>query len=128
MLAERIRKVLADRERVRVTRPSATAELRVRDLHDAIEEDDVRRAVASATGCNSESVTIGPIRATGRGLGTAWVRCPIAAANTIASAGKLKIGWTKDRLKHWRNGPSSASSVWVRAMYAPNVVAAPTDR
>jgi len=35
--AAKIREVLADREGVRVTRPSATAELRVKDLHDAIE-------------------------------------------------------------------------------------------
>jgi len=27
------------------------------------------------------------------------VRCPIAAANTIAAAGKLKIGWTKVRVE-----------------------------
>lgn len=65
----------------------------------------MRRAVASATGCDSESVTIGPIRAMDRSLGTAWVRCPIAAANTIAAAGKLKIGWTKVRVEALEKRP-----------------------
>lgn len=104
-LAAKIREVLADREGMRVTRPSATAELRVKDLHDAIEEEDVRRAIASSGDCDVESVKVGPIRTTGRGLSTAWVRCPLAAANRLAAMGKLKIGWTRVRIEALEKRP-----------------------
>lgn len=104
-LAARIREVLADRDGVKVTRPLATAELRVRDLHDAIVEEDVRKAIASATDCNPGAVSVGPIRPTGRGLNTVWVRCPLAAANKLSAAGKLLVGWTRVRVEALEKRP-----------------------
>jgi len=83
VLAERMREVFTDREKIRVSRPSPTAELRVRDLCDAVEEEDVLRAVASAGDCDPNQVKVVPIRSTGRGLGTAWVLCPLATANKL---------------------------------------------
>jgi len=118
-LAGRLGEVLAGQEGVRVLRPSPTAELRVRDLYDAVDKEDVRKAIAFADKCPPDQVKVGLIRSTGRGLGTAWVRCPLAVANQLATARKLKDGqWPV--LKHWRLDPSSASNVWVRATLGPN--------
>lgn len=94
-LAGKIREVLADREDVKVTRPTMTAELKIKDLHDAIEVEEVQRAIASSGNCDLGLVKIGPIQRTGRGLGTAWVRCPLASANKLATMGKIMLGWTK---------------------------------
>lgn len=102
---DKIREALAGKEEVRVTCPVATAELRVRDLHEVIDEEDVRRAIASSGACDVESVKVGPIRVVGRGMGTAWAKCPVAAANRLAAAGKLKIGWTKVRIEALEKRP-----------------------
>lgn len=104
-LADSLRKITEGREGVRVSRPSPTAELRIRDLTDATVEEDIVRAVASAGHCSPEQVRVGPIRSTGRGMGTAWVRCPLAVANQIATARRLKIGWTMVRVEALETRP-----------------------
>lgn len=104
-LAARMREVLADREGVIFSRPTLTVEIRVRNLTEAMEEDDVLRAVASVGDCDPTMVKVGPIRSTGRGLGTAWVRCPLAAANRLVAAGKLRIGWMNTRVEALEKRP-----------------------
>lgn len=98
-LAKSLREVMADREGVRISRPSPTAELRVRDLTDAVVEEDIAKAVASVGRCLPEQVQVGPVRSTGRGMGTAWLRCPLAVANQLAAAKRLRIGWTMVRVE-----------------------------
>lgn len=44
-LAARIREVTVGKEGVRVSKPSPNAELRIRDLCDAVTEEDVIRSV-----------------------------------------------------------------------------------
>lgn len=98
-MAQRIREVLADKEGIRVTRPTTTAEIHVRDPSDAVVEEDVFKAVASVGDCDHTLVKVEPIRSTGRGLGTAWVRCPLAAANKLVTAGRLRIGWINAKIE-----------------------------
>jgi len=74
-------------------------------LCDAVEEEDVLRAVASAGDCDPNRVKVGPIRSTGRGLGTSWVRCPLAAANKLVAAKRLRIGWTNVRVEALEKRP-----------------------
>jgi len=104
-LAGKIREVLAGKEGVRVTCPIPTAELRIRDLCESTEEGDVKEAVASAGGCAPDLVKVGLIRFAGRGLGTAWVRCPLTAANKLVAARKLRIGWTNSRVEALERRP-----------------------
>jgi len=98
-LAKRVSEALAGIEGVRVTRPSPTAKIRIRDLCDAVEEGDLIKAITSVGKCAPEQVQVGPIRAIGRGLGTAWARCPLAVANILSAAGRFKIGWTNARVE-----------------------------
>lgn len=93
------REVTVGKEGVRVSRPSPNVELRIRDLCDAVTEEDVIRAVASVGGCAPDQVKIGPIRTTGRGLGTTWMRCPLAGTNQLVAARRLKVGWTAARVE-----------------------------
>lgn len=104
-LAENIRRVMEGREGVRVSRPSPTAELRVRDLHDAVREEDIVGAVATAGQCSPDQIKVGPIRSTDRGLGAAWLRCPLAVANHLATVRKLKVRWTIVRVEALETRP-----------------------
>lgn len=55
-LAERLREILKDKEGVRITRPTQTTEVRIRDLDDSVESaDSVVAAVASAGGYRRRS-------------------------------------------------------------------------
>lgn len=101
-LAARMREVLADKEGVR---PVAIAEIRVRDLSDADEEEDIRSAIATTCGYDPTLVKVGPVKSTGRWSGTAWVRCPLAAANKLVTARRLRVGWTNVRVKELEARP-----------------------
>lgn len=104
-LADRMREVLADREGVVVSRPCPTAEIRIRDLTEAVEEEDILQAVSFAGDCDPTMVKVGSIRSTGRGLSTVWVRCPLAAANRLVAAKRLRIGWVNARVEALEKRP-----------------------
>jgi len=59
----------------------------------------VAKAVSNAGGVPQDAVKVGDIKISGRGLGTAWVRCPTAAANRWVAAKKLRIGWSTARVE-----------------------------
>lgn len=126
-LAAKMRGVLKDKEGVKITRPTQTAELRVRDLDDSVRCKDVARAVSSAGGCPFETVKVGEMRTFGRSLGTAWVRCPAATANRMVAAKKLRIGWVLACPERWKEDPSSASDAWKRGTPLLNVAMALTE-
>jgi len=67
-----LQEILAEKEGVIVSRPCQTTQVRVRDLSDATEEQDVLLAIASARDCNHNIIKVRPIRSSGRSLGTAW--------------------------------------------------------
>ncbi|XP_032686583.1 uncharacterized protein LOC116851362 [Odontomachus brunneus] len=69
-LAAKIRTLFAEEEGVRIARPAKRAELRVRDLDDAVTTEDVVAAVASFGGCGPEDIRAGAIRAKANGLST----------------------------------------------------------
>jgi len=98
-LAEKLRVALGDREGVTVSRPVKTAEMRVKDLEDSISAAEVAEALAAQGGCAIEDVRVGPIRPGTNRLGTAWVRCPLIAANRIYKRGRLTLGWTRVRVE-----------------------------
>lgn len=98
-LAERLSILFANREDVKVSRPCKMAELRVRDLDDAVSGWDVAHSLAEVGGCRPSEITTGVIRKGPNGLGTIWARCPLAAANKIAEASKILVGWAVARVQ-----------------------------
>ncbi|XP_059048825.1 myosin-11-like [Achroia grisella] len=84
---------------VRVTRPEKSAELRISDLDDSATAEDVVAAVVRQGGCAELSVKAGEVRRTPSGVGTIWVRCPVAAAKALTEAGRVKVGWTMARVQ-----------------------------
>lgn len=99
-LAERMRGLFAavDGPAVQIARPKKLAELRVRDLDDATTTVEVVEAVARAGGCGPTEVKVGPLKNAPNGLQTAWVRCPLRAANKIIAARRLLVGWASVRV------------------------------
>ena len=98
VLAAKLREVL-NPEDVRVSSPMKTAELRVDGLDDSTTPAEVVAAVARCGGCPLGDVRTGEMRVDASGLGAIWVRCPVAAANKVADAGRLLVGWVAARVK-----------------------------
>ncbi|XP_020299105.1 uncharacterized protein LOC109863280 [Pseudomyrmex gracilis] len=98
-LAAEMRSVLEEHgDAVRVGRPTQMAELRLYGVEDSVTQAEVRDTVAMTTGCDPESVRVGPIRPT-RGLATVWVRCPLIAANRLSQLGRVCLGWSSARVE-----------------------------
>jgi len=106
-LAREIREALKDREGVAISRPTKTAEIRVKDLIDSISAVEVAKEVALSGECQLEEVKVGPIRTGTNGLGTVWVRCPLIAANKVIRKGRLDLGWTKARVELLPDRPTT---------------------
>lgn len=98
-LATKLREVVGQRVGVRISRPTMTAEVRIRGLDESIVPADIVRAVAMNGGCSPEDVKSGEIQFVGKGPGTAWVRCPLAAANKIVAARTIQVGWIRARVE-----------------------------
>lgn len=73
---------------------------------------ELEHEVADAGGCLSEDVKSSEIRWMRNGLGTAWVKCPLEAANKIVEHGKLKVGWTIARVELFKNRPLQCFNCW----------------
>ncbi|KOC59637.1 hypothetical protein WH47_11067, partial [Habropoda laboriosa] len=69
-----------------VTHPTKSSELRVSGLDDSVQAEEVATAVAEIAGCPVGGGGAGIIRSSPIGLGTLWVRCPLAAARKLATA------------------------------------------
>jgi len=94
-LAREMREPLADREGVVITQLIKTAEIRVKDIENSISAVEIAEALAAGGECEVAKVRVGPIRQGTNRLGTAWVRCPLVAANQLLNRGHLTLGWTK---------------------------------
>lgn len=104
-LASRLREVLGEREGVRVARPSRQAELRLFGLEESVTREEMAAAVASAGNCGVREVDAGRLRRAPGGVITAWVRCPVRAANAVVSRGRITVGWVSARVEALRQRP-----------------------
>ena len=74
--------------------PTRTAELRVVGIDISINKDELRQALAHAAGCGGAEVQVEEIGTSRNGLGSAWIRCPVAGARKLAQTGKVILGWS----------------------------------
>lgn len=95
-LAAELRKVL-NTEDVRIARPNKYAALRISELDESITASEVATAVAEVGGCLPEEVKTGVMRFSPSGLGSLWVRCPVAVAKKVAVS-RLLVGWVSARV------------------------------
>jgi hypothetical protein len=93
LLATRLAEVL-DPTAVKIEDPTRTAELRVVGIDISVKKEELRQALASAAGCSSAEGQVGEIGISRGGLGSAWIKCPVAGARKLAQEGKVKLGWS----------------------------------
>ncbi|XP_063628957.1 uncharacterized protein LOC134800388 [Cydia splendana] len=86
-------------EMVKVSRPTKCVELRVSGLDDSVSVEDIAAAIAQAGGCAVQEVRVGEIKSDPWSLGSAWVRCPVAAAKIVAGKERLLVGWVSAQVK-----------------------------
>lgn len=98
-LAERLTTLFEGNEEVRIARPTKTAELRIKDLDDSVTAEEVALAVAESGECLVGEVKTGIVSRAPNGLGTIWMRCPLMAANRVAAAGHIRVGWANARVE-----------------------------
>ncbi|XP_063617207.1 uncharacterized protein LOC134790368 [Cydia splendana] len=97
-LAEAIQQQIGA-EKVRVSRPTKTVDIRVTGLDESVSAEEVVAAVTRTGECTVDMVKAGEIRQGFSGLGTVWVQCPIAAAKKIVAGGRLLVGWVSAQVK-----------------------------
>lgn len=98
VLATRMRSELSDLS-VRIARPNKLAEIRIKDLDDAITPEEVASAVAEEGGCLIDNVKVGEIRRSAMSLGTVWARCPVSVAKKLVESAYIRIGWNSARVE-----------------------------
>jgi hypothetical protein len=96
-LATRLAEVL-DQAAVSVAVPIRTAQLRVAGIDISVAKEEQRQTLDLAAGCDSVEVQVEDIRTTRYGLGTAWIKCPVAGARKLARDGKVALGWSTARV------------------------------
>ncbi|XP_037303248.1 uncharacterized protein LOC119193727 [Manduca sexta] len=79
-LASRLRECFAGSEDIRISRPTKTVELRLSELDYTATPESVAAALSKAGECAVEAIKVGQIRPDRSGVGTAWVKMPIKAA------------------------------------------------
>ncbi|XP_026330482.1 uncharacterized protein LOC113237981 [Hyposmocoma kahamanoa] len=77
-----------------VTRPTKTADLRVTGFDESVTPEKIRAVVAAKGQCPQSAVSVGAVRLAPNGRGSALVRCPVTAAQRVAAAGRILVGWS----------------------------------
>ncbi|XP_018362921.1 PREDICTED: uncharacterized protein LOC108761085 [Trachymyrmex cornetzi] len=94
-LVGRLRNVLSESqfgEEVQIVRPMRRAEIRLMDIDQSVSADEVAEAVAKNGQAHTADIRVGPLRPGRGGLSVVWVQCPLACANKLLSAGRVRVG------------------------------------
>ncbi|XP_059062474.1 uncharacterized protein LOC131855249 [Achroia grisella] len=103
-LASKLREFIPE-NMAKVARPVKTAEMRVMGLDDSATTEEVAAAVAQAGDCQADSIKVGEIRRNSFGMGTCWVRGPVAGIKKATTAKHIRIGWVSARTELLRQRP-----------------------
>lgn len=98
ILADKLRATLANKD-IRIARPVNLAELRVNGLDESVTKEELAAALAGAGDCSAADIKIGDIRRNLTGLGSAWAKCPAAAAKKVTDIGRVMVGWVTARVE-----------------------------
>lgn len=122
-LAAKMRRGFAEDSRVKISRPAAT--VRIRDLDKAATTEDVVETVVGSGVAQREDLKA-TISSPVNGMGVAWMRCPITAADELHKAAESGDGRPQG-WKQRRRDPSTVSGAGGRGTW-PRSVAERTGR
>lgn len=97
-LASRMREVLKDKEGIKISRPTKTAEIRVLGLEYSIRKEEVVEAVMEKGACRIHEIQAGEIRRMAGRQGSLWLRLPLIAAKKAVKEGTIQVGWSKAKI------------------------------
>jgi hypothetical protein len=103
-LASKLSEAMGD-TKVRISRPTMWAEIRIHNLVESATVEQVAEAVAKAGGCQAGQIRVGELKQSSSGLLGAWLRVPQAAAHKVAALGKIIVGWTAARVELLQSRP-----------------------
>nr|XP_012234585.1 PREDICTED: uncharacterized protein LOC105679249 [Linepithema humile] len=92
-LAKSMADLFADKSEIRIARPQKMGEVRISGTDPSVTPEDITRVVAELGGCSLTDIKVGDIKITGRGIRSAWVRCPLETAIKVTKTGRITIGW-----------------------------------
>ncbi|XP_013198741.2 uncharacterized protein LOC106141647 [Amyelois transitella] len=95
-LADKIRELVGDV--AVVSRPYKTAQIKIAGFNEAVTPEALQAEVAKVGNCPLGQVKLGQIRLAPNQTGAVIVTCPVAAANTLITAGRLLVGWSAARV------------------------------
>lgn len=96
-LERKLRETFIGREDVKIYVPTKMAEIKIIGMEESTTKGEIVEAIIELTGCSFTEIRVNGIKANRNGLATAWVKCPITAANKIIREEGIKIGWVKAR-------------------------------
>ncbi|XP_060831153.1 uncharacterized protein LOC132915369 [Bombus pascuorum] len=92
-LASHLSKVL-DSTAVKVSTPTTMAELKIVGIDISMEREEIQQELAKAAGCEATEVKVWETGTSRTGMGSAFVKCPVAGARKLALAGRVALGWS----------------------------------
>ncbi|XP_013188630.2 uncharacterized protein LOC106133446 [Amyelois transitella] len=95
-LADKIRELVGDV--AVVSRPYKTAQIKIAGFNEAVTPEALQAEVSKVGNCPLGQVKLGQIRLAPNQTGAVIVTCPVAAANTLITAGRLLVGWSAARV------------------------------
>jgi len=89
-LAKTMADLFANEEGVKIACPTKMAELRLSGLDPAtVTTGEILSSIVKVGDCSPTDVKVGEIRPNSKGNFTAWVKCPLRAANKAAATGRI---------------------------------------
>ncbi|XP_011706292.1 PREDICTED: uncharacterized protein LOC105461494 [Wasmannia auropunctata] len=92
-LAKRLREAFKETD-IQVRRPTLRGELRLAGLDASVSTEELTEVLAMEGGCEASTVRLGSFRLARNNLRTVWLQFPLHAANKLADAGRLRVGWS----------------------------------
>ncbi|KYN16731.1 hypothetical protein ALC57_11006, partial [Trachymyrmex cornetzi] len=97
-LAEKLQQALEGQKDVLVSRPEKMADIRMKDLEESTTKEDIILALTLHGSCSDKVLKLGEIIPSNNGLGTMWIRCPLAVAKKITKSRRIRVGWAMVRV------------------------------
>ncbi|XP_013142066.1 PREDICTED: uncharacterized protein LOC106106084, partial [Papilio polytes] len=97
-LAAKLREALSHLN-LKIRRPTKTGDIRLRDLDDAVNAQEVAEAVAKVGGCSADEIKVGEIHRSLSSMGSCWLRCPIKVVRNLVVSGFVRVGWSSVRVE-----------------------------
>ena len=128
VLATKLREIFPEDGEVKISRPTKRSEIRISGLDPTIKVEEIIEAVATIGSCDKKDVKVREIKKRSpKGMGAAWVQCPITSAKTLADKERITIGWTAARVEVLKARPMTCYRCMGRGHTANNCTLS-TDR